>query len=1017
MNQQKIIDTPAHEQFKDDYIRYAIYITYKRVLADYRDGLKPVQRRILVASLLNSKAITSTVKTAAIVGDVMKYYHGHGSCLDYNTLIYDLDGNAYKIGDIYNSGCQEMNILAIDPITKEYVPAIAHSFRIGQYTNKLYHVNLSNGYTITCTSNHPFMMIDGSWIRAEDIKPNTRLFSDCIYAKDGRRPTIHDKTIHSIVNNYYSGQIQKEYELTVENYFKYKTSSTNTDPEKMKTVIEMYKIERPYVLSVTVENVPSTPMYDFTVDGYENMMIPVKAQSNYLLDENIGLHIPFICVHNSGIEGAIKPMTNWFEEYIPLIDGQGNFGTFQGQPQAAARYTENKLSKFAIEVVLNELMENNKVVDWEDTYDNKNKEPSYLPCKVPLLLINGSFGIGLGLKAEIPTHNINEVIDATINLIKNPDNKVILAPDHCMECEIFDTDWENICETGFGYYRVRGVIDVEDYNNRKALIIRSVPNLTFLDTITDKIDELIADKKIIQIEKAFDKSHIAKGKKGDRDVMQYVIILKPGADPEFVKDVIYKNTKLEQKIRINFETLNGLNLMRMSYKSYLLSFIDLRKMTKYRLYTNKLQDVQTKIHEREAYITALESGKIDEIIAMIRKRTETNDSELVSTIMKMLNITDLQASYIANVNIKKLSEGYLQKYKEDAAQLELEKQNIINHLTNPELIEQEIVKELLDIKQKYGCPRRCKIIKPVESNDIPKGEMIVVVTEKNYIKKIPVNTPIGSFKGDSIKDIIRVDNTSNILIFDEMGKVFKLPVHKIPFSDRMSNGTDIRFIIKGLTANISAIIPEDIFLKMMPKNNKISSNYLITVTKSGLIKRMSLDDFVTVPPSGIIYVKIDEGDNVQDVLIAHESADIMVYSDRKAIKIPVSQIPFLKRNTKGSRAMSNAGDIDGMCIINPEKASDLIVITKSGRINRLHIISLLETSRGKNGFNVIKLNKNDSIHSIITANPTDTINIKTINGTIKVPVNSIQYGSSISAGYNKIPTKGDQILRCFSTRQ
>ena len=231
---EKISEVASKEQFKTDYTRYGIYILYRRVLSDYRDGLKPVQRRILWAMYKNSKAITSRVKSAAVVGDVMKLYHPHGDVGVYNT---------------------------------------------------------------------------------------------------------------------------------------------------------------------------------------------------------------------------IKPMVNWFESYIPLIDPEGNFGTFQGDPCAASRYTEIKLNKFAIENVLSDIIESPEAVDWSDNYSGTAKEPDCLPVKVPLLLINGSFGIGVGMRADIPSHNINEVIDATLTLMDNPNAEITLVPDHCMECEIIETDFTKICRSGFGHYK------------------------------------------------------------------------------------------------------------------------------------------------------------------------------------------------------------------------------------------------------------------------------------------------------------------------------------------------------------------------------------------------------------------------------------------------------------------------------------------------------------------------------------------------------------------------------------
>ena len=273
---EKIMEMPSSTQFKDDYTRYGIYILYRRVLSDYRDGLKPVQRRIIWAMYKNTKAITSKVKSAAVVGDVMKLYHPHG-----NTAIY----------------------------------------------------------------------------------------------------------------------------------------------------------------------------------------------------------------------GTMKPMANWFETNMPLIDPGGNFGTFQGNPAAAERYTECKLSKFALDNVLGDIIDSPEAVDWSPTYSGATVEPDYLPAKVPLLLINGSFGIGLGMRAEIPTHNLSEVIDATLSLMDNPNREVVLVPDHCMQCEIIDTDFAKICRSGFGHYRIRGKIVEENYKGKKALIIKSVPNLTFLDSITDKIEDLIKKKK------------------------------------------------------------------------------------------------------------------------------------------------------------------------------------------------------------------------------------------------------------------------------------------------------------------------------------------------------------------------------------------------------------------------------------------------------------------------------------------------------------------------------------------
>ena len=781
---ETILTRPVGEQFKDDYVRYALYTTYKRVLSDFRDGLKPVQRRILYAMYKNSGATQHTVKSQAIVGDVLKYYHPHG------------DSSAY---------------------------------------------------------------------------------------------------------------------------------------------------------------------------------------------------------------GGIKPMANWWESKVPLIDKQGNFGNLSGDGASAARYTEAKLSKFAIDCIMGDLITTDKSVDWLENYSNTCLEPEFLPVKVPLLLIEGSIGIGVGLKADIPAHNLNEVIDATIFLMHNPQGQVALVPDHCMECEIFDTDWSKISKTGFGHYKIRGKIDIEDYKGKKALVIKSLPDLTFLNTIAEKIEELVEKKKIIQIDNMYDECTI--------DKMRYVIVLKNGADPNFVRDMIYKNTKMEQTMRINMETLYGFNPLRMSYKSYLLSFIDFRKSTKFRVYANKLQDVQTKLHERDAYIKVLESGEIDKIIGMIRKQKTTDDSILIDYLVKKLKMTDLQAKYVINADLRKLSIGYLNKYKAEAVELDKLRQEYMSIILDEKKIEAEIEAELLDIKAKYGKPRTCKIIKGIDDNDIPKGIMQIAVSEKNFIRKIPDGATIGTFRNDSLKTMIKIDNTDSILIFDEQGKVFKLPVHKIPFTDRSSNGTDIRFLIKGLTANINCIIPESVVKELAKKGTHNNKHYLVSITRNGLYKRMDLDDFVTVPPSGILYAKIDQGDFVKDIIIAHSNFNLIVYSDRKAVSINVNDIPYLKRNTKGSKAIYNADTVDGLCVIDQSK-SDIITITESGKINRIPIINL-PINANKKGFNVIKLGSNDKIAGVVSGNDSNTICVKTMKNFYEIPVSQLKIGSSISTGEKVIAMKSDQMIRCW----
>lgn len=930
---ETILNKSSNEQFKDDYTRYALYTTYKRVLSDMRDGLKPVQRRILWTMFHDTKAVTHTVKSAAVVGDVMKLYHPHGNCIYPNTKLYTVDGNIIDIESVYKSGVKELEIKAFDTVSRKVVTAKATHFRIGTYADKIYKITATNGFSIQCTANHPILMNYFQWKNAEDVT-ETDYFVQ--YNINGFRSTLKVDTIE---------------------------------------VIELKE---------------KIPMYDFTVSGYENMLIPIG-------DDH------FVCIHNSGIYGTIKPMTNWFESKVPMVDNQGSFGNLEGDPASAERYTECKLSKFALECVIGELANTTKAVDWLDNYSNTCMEPEYLPVKVPLLLVEGSLGIGVGLRADIPAHNLGEVIDATIYLMHNSDGNVALVPDHCMACEIYDCDWEKISKTGFGHYKIRGKIDIETYKGKTALVIKSLPDMTFLDTIREKLEDLVDKKKIIQIENMYDEC--------TPDTMRFVIVLKNGADPNYVREVIYKNTKVEQTLRINMETLYKFRPMRMSYKSYLLSFIDMRKLTKFRVYSNVLQDIQTKIHERDAYIKVLESGEIDNIIAMIRKQKKTDDSILIDYLIKKLKITDLQARYIINADLRRLSIGYLNKYKAEAVELEKQRKYYMDLIVDEKRIEAEIEAELLDIKARYGKPRMCKLIKGTDDLDIPKGEMVIAVTEKNFVRKVPGGTAIGNFRNDSVKSMIKIDNTDSIMIFDEQGRVFKLPVHKIPFTDRQSNGTDIRFLVKGLTANINCIIPESVIKELAKKGTHNNKHYLISITRSGLYKRMDLDDFINVPPSGLLYAKLDQPDFIKDIIIAHSNFNIIIYSDKKAVSVNVNDIPYLKRNTKGSRSIYNADVVDGLCVIDQTK-SDIIVITESGKLNRIPTMSL-PINPNKKGFNVIKLSSGDKINSIVSGNDSNIICIKTLKSYYEIPVAQLHVGSSVSGGEKLIAMKADQMIRCW----
>jgi len=711
---------------------------------------------------------------------------------------------------------------------------------------------------------------------------------------------------------------------------------------------------------------------------------------------------------DSSIQGALYTMVNWFQTKIPLFNGQGNFGnTYQNIP-AAARYTEVRLSKFTQECILDELVKCKEIVDWEPNYDNSRLEPSFLPCKVPLLLINGCNGIAVGDKVDVPSHNICEVIDATIALIQNPKANIVLVPDMCQACEIVDTDWKSISKMGFGNFKVRGVVDIEPYNGveRKyrecqTLVIKSVPNLTFLETVIEKLENMVKENKITGI--------IDMEEQSSENNMRFVLILKPGTDPNYVRNELYKNTALMQTMRTNLKVLDINDkehpAKRLSYKGYLQAWIDFRKITKFRYFENTLQKKMTRLHMIQLYIWAIESGKSDEIIKIIKSNKTTDDSVIIEALIKKCNMTDIQAKFFINCEIKKLSKGYLANYKAEQDKLVKETNYYRDCIINDGAIENVIIQELLDIKAKYGEPRKCRLISETEANGVTAGTFKVVLTENNFIKKVGENETLTKPKNDVIKFVLTGDNSKSILLFDNLGKVYNIPISKIPFADKNSNGVDIRLINKYINSQITAVIYEPIL-------EQFKKGFIVTLTQQGFIKRMTTTDFLAVPTSGLVYCKLDDNDKIIDLLLFGNNAEIVVYGSKKALRIDINDIPILKRNARGCVSMSSkTTNVEGMSAMN-KQFSDIVIVTKNGYVNRIIPDSVIK-GRSKAGSNVIKLGKTDNIVSIYGVNNNDTLVclIAPTGEAVEIPVATIANGTSISTGNKMI--KGGEVVKVY----
>lgn len=705
---------------------------------------------------------------------------------------------------------------------------------------------------------------------------------------------------------------------------------------------------------------------------------------------------------DSGVHYAIRNMINDFSTKYPTMAGSGSWGSKINPYPAQPRYNECKISQFALDVFIRDIKEDSRSTDWMSNYDNKCLEPVYLPARIPALLVLGQVGIAVGVKCSIPAHNLGEVVDTTIALMKNPNQDIVLIPDECMACELIDTDWKTICDTGTGNYIAQGIVDIGEYDYHKSahpcLIVRSLPDFTFFDSIEESIRKLVKSGKMPYIIDIISRSGIDM-KDPTKYRFEEIIVLKKGTDPEFVREFLYANTAIRQTRQVNLIVIKDNNLKTMNYKEYLLQFIEFRRMSIYRRLNVRLQTLKTKLHETELYIKLLTSGEIDNVIKLIRKNKSDDKGEIVDFLVSKLRVTPIQAKFLANTTLPQLSAGFLKKCQKDREKYDREIKIIIDNLLDSKKLDDIIITEMLEIKNKYNDKRKCKIISKSQAMNVIPGMFKLLFFKNNYIKKINENDNVPASKLLNMNFSMVADNTENIIIFTSIGKAFKIPVSKIQFTEPSSDGIDIRILNKYCTSTICCAARETILKQLSDSKSKVK-NYIYILTKNGFIKKIDIQDVTMAPNSGLIYSKVDKNDSVQTVLFGPSKLDLLIYSNNKVLRIPSKEVPYLRRSTKGNKAMNSKDPIDGMNFI-LFKSTDLIIVTKNGYVNRLPIESIPVTGRGKSGIQVIKLSKNDSIVNIWPCTERSRLIVKDGKYTKELIINSIEVGTTNSTG-NKL---------------
>ncbi len=614
-----------------------------------------------------------------------------------------------------------------------------------------------------------------------------------------------------------------------------------------------------------------------------------------------------------------------------LIDKHGNFGNIDGDPPAAYRYTEARMSRLADEMMTD--IEKD-VVDFVPNFDNMRQEPVVLPSRFPNLLVNGSVGIAVGMATNIPTHNMKEVIEATQYLLDNPDCAIpdlmnyIKGPDFPTYGTIYGTS--GIYEaymTGRGKVRVRAKAHFEEKHGKTSIIITELPYQVNRSMLLESMVELVKNKKVEGISDIRNES----GKAG----MRIVVDIKKDANPQIILNLLYKYTQLQDTCAVNMVALvNGVPKL-LNLKEILTHYLNHRKEVVVRRVKFDLKKAEHEAHIYEGYKIAIDF--IDEVIAIIRASLNIADAKV--KLMERFGLTEIQAQAIVDMTLGKLSGMERQKIEDRLAAL----YNLIKELK--EILEDEtkviaIIKEDLDfIKNKYGDERRTDIVEA--ENDIliedliPKESCVITATRAGYVKRLPSDTyqaqrrggkgitAMGTREEDFVEDVIVSHSHDFLLMFSNTGRVYIKKCYEIPESGRTSKGTNlVNLLSLDNGEKITAIVPVTEF---SDKEN------LVLITQKGVVKRINLMAYNTKRSNGLYAINLDEGDALLYVLRSNGNDDIMVATNKGvSIRFSEDDVREMGRQARGVRAVTLGEDdfVVGAGII-PEgnDDNDLFVLT------------------------------------------------------------------------------------------
>ncbi len=723
---------------------------------------------------------------------------------------------------------------------------------------------------------------------------------------------------------------------------------------------------------------------------------------------------------------ALVRMAQDFSLRYPLIDGQGNFGSQDGDSAAAYRYTECRLSKIAEELLID--IEKD-TVNWLDNYDGTTKEPSVLPSKLPHLLLNGSSGIAVGMATSIPPHNLSEVIDATLHLIDSPKAttedllKFVQGPDFPTGGIIYDK--KSIAEaysTGRGSIPVRAVAEIEERKKDNFnIIITEIPYQVNKSELLIKMAGLVTDKKIQGIKDLRDES--------DRDGLRIVVELKNDVPAQKILNQLYKHTDLQKNFNLNTIALvGGLQPQLLSLKEFLAQYIEHRKEVVRRRAEFELRKAKERAHILEGLAKAL--SVIDKVIETIKKSKDKEEAR--KNLVSRFKLTEIQAEAILEMKLSTLAALERQKIEDELK----EKKKLISELEallhSPQKILKVIKDELSEIKKNYGDERRTKIVAGgltefKEEDLITEEEVVITLSQNGYIKR---GNPdvfrsqqrggkglIGSEVGeeDLISHFIAANSHDNILFFTEKGRVFQTKVYEIPAASRQAKGKVIQnFLEIPPEEKVSAIV------SYPAKSKGQEGQFLVMATKYGVIKKTPLEDFTNIRRTGIIGINLQKGDVLHWVKSSSGKDEVLIVTALgQSIRFKESQLRAMSRIATGVKAIKLRKDdfVVGLDIINTESKEKLsklkvLVVTENGFAKQTSLGQYKVQKRSGQGIKTAKINSKTGriVSAQVIFEEAELLALSTKGQIIKTTLKSVRTAGRATSGVKIMTLKGGDKL-------